>query len=825
MATKINTAFYGAENTFVDVYTGVKCCAKTIGQLARDGTYTGGSFDLTAAPWGVGKSSVSSDFIFLPLRTDSPTWDIYAFKNEKTNTPLYFYRAQDAIPGGNDPSNLDVLSIDLSYCRGMFKMRMSPNVSVDSSFNAKSTLTIDNNTTISTGTAAQRQQPITYLDYRNIRLCIDDIYYKPTGAKTILKCSMADILNHAVSVDKIVRVQWTTRLVDVGTSTTIQLSIGGGELNIPDLFRSVYYGDKLAWVRPWHRISGVGYWYQTGGAVSFSADNSSRITPVSRYSSQTAQNDIVSSGNCGYGHLSDKLQIFDDVSYHWEYGVSPAGANEWDLAPYKNGDNFTYETQIRLFAYMELDGEYDDKNLAYYRAILHEAAFIGFPVITGAGDLDKSIGDNEVFLPIFDEYLITTGDFKSGSDALSLPNATWRDVFSTTMPDYDPSIQPEPPTPSDENDRGDLNNKLTSYDHRYANPNSVYAMTQSNFMKFVNDINGLYLSDPDDTQLKIDFKGSNPNDYVIGVYGIPFLCNYIVPSGPDVAVDVGPVTLPTAEGKLVDTSTSILRDCGSITVPALGDFRDYEPYSQYELYIPMCGTIQLDGAQVAGRTLHIEVYYDIMTMDCTAAVYRDATGGGETLIATVNGTLGASLPLTAARMGDYQNSIKTTQNALKQNEMRTAFGVGGAVIGVAGAALAPETGGLSLALAGAAIAGVSTAASGALTEKQLQYDLTHKQPSVSQCSAANGATAQLISTFYPHLFIKRAKMIDTYDAEIYTKTVGHATLRAAQLSSFSGLTVAAAAELSNIYTIDGAKAATEQELKLIKQALLVGVYV
>lgn len=819
MATKINPAFYGAENTFVEIYSAVKCCANTVGALARAGTYTGGSFDLTAAPWGVGKSSVSSDFIFLPLRTDSPTkWDIHSFFNEKTNTPLYFYRALNSILGGNDPSNLDTLSIDQSYARGMFKMRMSPNVSVDSSLNAKSTLYIDSGTTISTVPAAQQQQPITYLDYRDIKLCINDIYYKPTNSTAISKCSMSDILNHVVDVDKIVRVEWDVRVVGITSSTTIQLSIGGAELPIPDLFKSVYYGDKSAWVRPWHRISGVGYWYQTGGAVSFSTFNSSRITSVSRYNTPTAQNDVVSSGNCGYGHLSDRRQVFDDVSYHWEYGVSPQGDDQWDLSPYENGDAFAYETQTRFFAYMELDGVYADKNLAYYRAILHEAAFLGLPVITEVSDRDKSIGDSAVFLPVFDENLITTGDFKSGLDAISLPNAAWRDVFSTTMPDYDPSIQPEPPAPPDEIDSGDLNNKLTSYEHQYANPNSIYAMTQSNFMKFVNDINGLYLSDPDDTQLKIDFKGSNPNDYVIGVYGIPFLCNYIVPSGPDVAVDVGPVTLPTAEGKLVDTSTSILRDCGSITVPALGDFRDYEPYSQYELYIPMCGTIQLDAAQVVGRTLHIEVYYDVMTMDCTAAVYRDAPDSGETLIHTVNGTIGATLPLTAARMGDYQNSVKTTQNALKQNEMRTALGVGGAVIGIAGAALAPETGGLSLALAGAAIAGISTAASGAMTEKQLQYDLTHKQPSVSQCSAANGATAQLISTFYPHLFIKRAKMLDTYDAETYAKTVGHACCINTTVGAMSGLTVCSDADLSNI-------PATATEIEMIRQKLQNGIYV
>ena len=231
----------------------------------------------------------------------------------------------------------------------------------------------------------------------------------------------------------------------------------------------------------------------------------------------------------------------------------------------------------------------------------------------------------------------------------------------------------------------------------------------------------------------------------------------------------------------------------------------------------MCGTIQLDCAQVVGRTLHVIVYYDVTTMACVGCVYRD-TYGGETLIHTINGTIGASLPLTSARMGDYQNSVQTTKNALKQNEMRTALGVGGAVIGIAGAALAPETGGLSLALAGAAIGGLATAAGGAMTEKQLQYDLTHKQPALSQCSAADGMTAQLVSDLRPWLFIKRAKMLSSYDAETYGKTVGFACCINSTVGAFSGFTVYSNVDLSGI-------PATKNEIDMIRAKLNSGVYI
>lgn len=438
--------------------------------------------------------------------------------------------------------------------------------------------------------------------------------------------------------------------------------------------------------------------------------------------------------------------------------------------------------------------------------VLKQMAFLGFPFIYNYSDRSRHIGDTGVYLPKFDDNGVTTGEYEEGQNALTLPNSQWTDGRESG---YDPNRTPD-------GDTGNLNN-FPTYQNRYANANAVYALDESNFIKFVDDVNNLYLNDADDTQMKLDFKGSNPNDYIIGVYGVPFLCNYVVPSGGDTSINLGPVTLPTAQGKKVDTTLSLMRDCGTVTIPAKGNFLDYEPYTQIELYIPMCGTIQLDCAQVVGHTLHVIVYYDVTTMACVGCVYRDSFDG-ETLIHTINGTIGASLPLTSARMGDYQNSVQTTKNALKQNEMRTALGLGGAAIGIAGAALAPETGGLSLALAGAAIGGLATAAGGAMTEKQLQYDLTHKQPALSQCSAADGMTAQLVSDLRPWIFIKRAKKLESYDAETYGKTVGFACCINSTVGAFSGYTVYSNVDLSGI-------PATKTEIDMIRAKLNSGIYI
>lgn len=494
-----------------------------------------------------------------------------------------------------------------------------------------------------------------------------------------------------------------------------------------------------------------------------------------------------------------------------------AGGNIYGQVPiyYYNPDNDIWKINdvtpwntgyADPFPYIECTPENKETVRDY---ILSQIAYLGFPFMYDPTLAARGqIGETGVYLPVFDDKGVTTGEYAEGRAAIRLRNSDWTNGHESG---YDPTAGGD-----DDGDTGNLNN-FPTYQNRYANANAVYALDESNFINFVNDVNLMYTTDTDDTRMKLDFKGSNPNDYIIGVYGIPFLCNYIVPSGGDDPINLGPVPLPTAKGKKVDTSLSLMRDCGTVTIPAKGNFLDYEPYTQIELYIPMCGTIQLDCAQVVGRTLHVIVYYDVTTMACVGCVYRDAPEG-ETLIHTINGTIGASLPLTSARMGDYQNSVQTTKNALKQNEMRTALGVGGAVIGIAGAALAPETGGLSLALAGAAIGGLATAAAGAMTEKQLQYDLTHKQPALSQCSAADGMTAQLVSDLRPWIFIKRAKDLPSYDAATYGKTVGFACCINSTVGAFSGFTVYSNVDLSGI-------PATKTEIDMIRAKLNSGIYI
>ena len=494
-----------------------------------------------------------------------------------------------------------------------------------------------------------------------------------------------------------------------------------------------------------------------------------------------------SGANYGGTNTEWRTTCFDDEIFEYYYQPFVSGQNRQGIALIRTEEKTATEI-VNYFA--------------------KQAAYLGFMFAWNETDaLTGIIGENNsICIPTFDGG-ITTGNYTRGIENVNNPAFLWRDdVYEKN--NYDPSKTPD-------TDSGYLNNKPTSYP-RYSYYQSVYDLDMLEFRDFVQDVNGLYLNDPTDgyKQCQLDFKGSNPTDYIIGVYGIPFAPNLLVPSAPSDSIQIGPVTLPNAKGKLVDTSTSVIRSCGSISVShKYGDFRDYAPYSQYLLYVPMFGMVELDGAEIVGHDIELVIYYDICTVAATACIYRDSM----TLIKTINGTIGATLPMTAARMGDYQNAMHTLQNAISQNEIKIATS---ALTTVGALVLAPETGGLSLV---GGVNSINSLVDSSMNISDLKYQINHKQPSIATLSSASGAVAQWCSTFTPVLYCRHAHMLSSYDEEIYSHTVGNACCINAAIGDMSGFTVATNIDTNDITTSTG-KGLTADEINSIKQMFKDGVY-
>lgn len=92
---------------------------------------------------------------------------------------------------------------------------------------------------------------------------------------------------------------------------------------------------------------------------------------------------------------------------------------------------------------------------------------------------------------------------------------------------------------------------------------------------------------------------------------------------------------------------------GSCTVWSGYFFNDYRDYinATYTLYVPYCGTIELNPGDVVHSTLTVQYAVDFATGGCVAYVDVLTHDGAQFTIAALPGQMGADVPLTATAAG------------------------------------------------------------------------------------------------------------------------------------------------------------------------------
>ena len=458
-----------------------------------------------------------------------------------------------------------------------------------------------------------------------------------------------------------------------------------------------------------------------------------------------------------------------------------------------------YPTWQQVFPFINVTNDIIDDFKNY---VFKQIAYLGFifaydPTVAETGKL----GDTGFYYPMFDDKGVTTGDYKDGIDAARLPNSEWIDARESAG--YDPSVIP------DNEDFGYLFNPHNT--NRFATGLTVWSMYQQDILDVLAGINNLYLTDPDgNSKWQLDFKGSNPDDYIISCKAMLL---DVAHSDSTYTFKLGPVSFDGIGCyKYADTGYFSF---GSIDINAYyGDFRDCQPYTSMELYVPLCGTVDIDPEYFTGHSMEIIMMYDVYTGACTAGIYRDHY----TLYKAVNGQIGADIPVSALQMGTYQSTVHALQAAQKQNEIRLAASAVTVAAGAAALIAAPATGGASLIAGAGLISGAAGLLGGVMQEQNYDYQIEHTQPVPAQTTAAETQNNFCVGGLYPILYIKRAKMLTGYDAEIYSHTIGNACLINGYVGSMTGLVMCSAVDLSGV-------PATVEEINAIKQALGKGVYV
>lgn len=232
------------------------------------------------------------------------------------------------------------------------------------------------------------------------------------------------------------------------------------------------------------------------------------------------------------------------------------------------------------------------------------------------------------------------------------------------------------------------------------------------------------------------------------------------------------------------------RGLGTFNIPRYnGNFLDYDPYTQYECYIPCCGWVTLPDI-VAGREIVVRINYDLTDASIIGNVYVKINGDS-LLVASKSGMMGRQTIVSGEAQG-----VRSAQ--------------------ITSALLSAGTGALNVA-AGAISGNAVAAVSGAyhIVAGLAQTNIASNSSYARQIGSTGG---KALLCQFDQCYIK----ITTTRAEVpsnYGHTVGYVCNKSGKVSDFSGYTVFDNVDVSNI------AGATERELQIIKRTLESGVII
>ena len=272
-------------------------------------------------------------------------------------------------------------------------------------------------------------------------------------------------------------------------------------------------------------------------------------------------------------------------------------------------------------------------------------------------------------------------------------------IQTTDLPTWDeqegedpgpgPTPEPEDPDtdPEDERDSGSiyynsigpviggLSSFLTSYG---LNASQINALGYNLWSKVISNADA-------DQMLANFYKVNNTQadytltlaeilDYFVSLKWFPFSirdkCETITTAEKGIRVGTG-ATLIGTNDNLDNTYTLsnpiVYLDGGELWLPyTYNSYMDFEPYTSVSIYVPYCGTQELQPSLVVGRKLNLTYCVDMLTGACTAIVMgrgqqgdtEDHLSNFQTPVAVLHGVVGFEIAMT----GNTQNA--QTRNAL-----------------------------------------------------------------------------------------------------------------------------------------------------------------
>lgn len=431
-------------------------------------------------------------------------------------------------------------------------------------------------------------------------------------------------------------------------------------------------------------------------------------------------------------------------------------------------------------------------------------------------------GDTPLYIGIINEQGLTTGEYiqlTNPDDVAQLASDNW--INDTN---YDPG-------------RIDPNTYTDTMPTGQAPPvqscNRYYALNATNIGRLyeglLNTLSSVPTGEMEDYLLS-HFATNSPIDLLNNLKWLPFdFVSRCFDTSGEHTIFIGGLPIHDNNGNAVTgyraraaTEFSITITIGNFNLfRHFNDFRDFEPYTGVDVYIPFCTPIALKPSMAMGHDIIVQISIDIITGNITGRLRLDSSMG--IIIGTTNGNCAIDLPISGVDTATYNNAMyQAVQNAKSADRGLAAAYIGavtGGASSIAGTAGATEKKPLSPA---AAVSGVGTAVSSTFgtvnawqNKINADYQLSHVPVPYHNISAVNSALAML-QPLHTYVIISRPVMLPGYNAQ-YGHTTGYATIYNGTLDGLSGLTVCASADLSGI-------PATAEEKEMISAALKSGVY-
>ena len=393
------------------------------------------------------------------------------------------------------------------------------------------------------------------------------------------------------------------------------------------------------------------------------------------------------------------------------------------------------------------------------------------------------------------------GDYTSGADNRDQSQWTWTSMSDN---DYDPAN----PIPADPNTyNGSMGTGLVI---SFATATTRYNITTQDFIKLTDKLwDAMALANPDNvTNYSLNtFLTSNPIDSIVNVKWFPISESMSI--GKAVNVKLGNYdTGISAYG----AQTNILKDCGNVViypVSGRGVANWIDKLTKITLYLPFCGSLNLDPETYMGRSVNVEYGIDLITGSCSAYVSYIANNGQRVITDIASGTCGIDCPVTGIQHATLDAQLHSATEQLKAMRVNNAINGLTSVMGLSDVANKGMSG-----ISDALKTG-GTIYNALHSESVAEYNLHHTQTPVKMIGTASAMTGAMCE-LRPTVIFERP-VIPPIDDSAYAHVCGYACCEPTTIGNLSGYAEFASVDLSGFET-------TAEEKNMIANALRGGVY-